>query len=141
MEKSESLEIDCESDSVPLLSDSVQDDALSVSSETDKKLNTKKGGFSLAKVAISIGESRVAVNLAIFGLSIVLFIWRFSSSIKRLVSSKFKGSESRRARTKSGDIENNPARTNRSFFQSEAGNVSLKQRNRSPNSVAVVSFV
>ena len=137
----ESLSIHQGSDHVPLLSDSSQDDALSVSNENEGKVNAKKSkkrGFSLAQVAISIGESRFAVNFAIFCLSIVLFIWRSYSYMKRFISYKLKGGESRRARTKSIDVENKPVRSSRRYSQSEAGNVSLKQRNRSPNSV--VSF-
>jgi len=139
MEKSDSAEMNFDtSDNVPLLSDSVQED--NIPSDGDRKVYSKKrSGFSFANVAISIGDSRLAVNVAIFCLSMVLFLWRVSSSVKRIVSSKFKGSEWRRARTKSGDIENKPSRSSRNFFQSEAGNLSLKQRNRSPNSV--VSFV
>ena len=110
----------------------------SVSTDRDTK-SKKKSGVSFAQIAISIGESRFAVNIAIFCLSIVLFVWRFSSYVKSIVCSKCKGGEWRRVRTKSGDADNKAIRSSRNILPSESGDIRLKQRNRSPNSV--VSFV
>jgi hypothetical protein len=135
VEDCESLDVDPPLDQVPLLSDSTDEDSATVSIDRV----SKNKSFSLAQIAISIGESRFAVNLAIFCLGIVLFVWRFSSYIKRLVCSKFKGGEWRRVRTKSSDVENKVARSSRNVLPTESGDLRLKQRNRSPNSV--VTFV